>query len=159
MKAGAVILVIAYGNSLRRDDGAGFVLAEQLDRAWTAQGKQVRRIEEHQLAPELSLDVAAEDVSAVFFVDTRAVAPGLPEASNPEVQVDRIYAADASSPSVGHNLDARAVLTYTKHLFKKEPPAWLVTIPGFDFGHGEGLSEPAQKAIAAAVIEVPASLS
>ena len=48
-----MILIIAYGNSLRGDDGAGLVLAERLEEAW--QGRQVE-VERVVLAEGEALD-------------------------------------------------------------------------------------------------------
>jgi Ni,Fe-hydrogenase maturation factor len=66
-----VILIIAYGNSLRRDDGAGLILGEKLEDALRKRGLSVSHIAVHQLTPDLALSVAAENVAAVVFVDTR----------------------------------------------------------------------------------------
>jgi hydrogenase maturation protease len=139
-----MILILAYGNSLRRDDGAGFVLADSLESLVAAAGAKVKRIDSHQLVPELSLDIAEDGISAVIFVDTRVVAG---PSDDLHVHIEQASPAELASPSVGHYLDASVLLAYTKHLFKKNPPAWLITIPGVDFDHGEGLGELAQQAI------------
>lgn len=140
----AMILVLAYGNSLRRDDGAGFALGRILDGLLTEAGLEVKRLESHQLTPELALDIAEANVTAVFFVDTRVV-------SNPGegggVRATEVVPADIAVPGVGHHLDPSVLLAYTKHLFKKDPPAWLLTVPGSDFDHGEGFSEATQKVL------------
>jgi hypothetical protein len=34
-------------------------------------------------------------------------------------------------------------------LYQRHPAAWLLTIPGVDFAHGEGLSEAAERAMTA----------
>ncbi|MCE5336948.1 MAG: hydrogenase maturation protease [Desulfobacteraceae bacterium] len=133
-----MILILAYGNSLRRDDGAGFVLADLIERLLADAGAEVERIDSHQLTPELSLDIAGQDVASVLFIDTRAV-PG--PSDDLRVHVERISAPGTGASGVGHNLDASIVLAYARGLFGKEPPAWLITVPGFDFEHGEGLSE------------------
>ena len=69
-----MILIISYGNSLRRDDGAGLALGEILEKALQSRGRLVKRIALHQLDPETSLCVAEQGVSSVVFVDTRVVA-------------------------------------------------------------------------------------
>lgn len=136
-------MIIAYGNSLRRDDGAGQVLGEMLERAWRNRNLEVQRIAVHQLAPELAESVAATDVTAVVFVDARVADSG---AGSLDVEVHPV--ADAhDSPSLGHHLDPSVLMVYARLLFGKEPPAWLVSVPGVDFDHGEGLSEIAVRAI------------
>ena len=138
-----MILVIAYGNSLRRDDGAGLILAERLEQEWSTHSVPVERVEVHQLVPELAADLAKDEVAAVVFVDTRAVQP---DESDPGVQ---IYPLSTNNlpPGMGHHLSPATLLTYARLLYDKQPAAWMVATPGVDFGHGEGLSPLAQQAI------------
>jgi len=144
-----MVLILAYGNSLRRDDGAGFVLGDVVERMLCEAGLEVERIDSHQLEPEFALDISDEKISAVLFIDTRAV-PDPPASDDLRVHIRRIVAAKDASPSVGHHLDASTLLVYARYLFKKEPPAWLITVPGKDFDHGEGLSWTALEAIRSA---------
>jgi hydrogenase maturation protease len=138
-----VILIIGYGNSLRRDDGAGLILSEMLEAALRDRGSNVARIAEHQLTPDIALDVAADDVAAVIFVDTRVLASA---DDRMELQVCRLRSGD-DSPSMGHHVGPSVILTYARLLYEKSPPAWLLTAPGFDFDHGEGLSDAAKRAL------------
>jgi hydrogenase maturation protease len=138
-----MILIIAYGNSLRRDDGAGLALGEILERALRSRGRQVKRIAQHQLDPESSLCVAEEGVSSVVFVDTR-VAVGSDEACSLQVmQVPR----KSTESRLGHHLGPSAVMAYARLLYGKDPIAWVLTVPGVDFDHGEGFSGVAQEAL------------
>ena len=43
-----MVLILAYGNSLRRDDGAGFVLGDVVERMLSEEGFEVDRIDSHQ---------------------------------------------------------------------------------------------------------------
>jgi hydrogenase maturation protease len=138
-----MILIIAYGNSLRRDDGAGLILAEKLEQAWLARQVEVERLEVQQLVPELALEVARDEVSAVVFADTRVVSPA---EVTPGLKMYPVQ-ANPSSPSLGHQLDPAVLLSYARLLYGKQPPAWMVTVPGADFDHGEGLSQVAQQAL------------
>ncbi len=52
------VLVIGYGNSLRRDDGAGLILAAGLVDAWRTHDLPASLITAHQLSPELADDIA-----------------------------------------------------------------------------------------------------
>jgi hydrogenase maturation protease len=141
-----MVLILAYGNSLRRDDGAGFVLGDVVERMLSEAGLEVERIDSHQLEPELALDISGEKISAVLFIDTRAL-PETPGDDDLRVQLRRVVCAKDASPSMGHHLNPPTLLTYSRFLFKKDPPAWLITVPGTDFDHGEGLSETAREAI------------
>jgi hydrogenase maturation protease len=133
-----MILIIAYGNSLRRDDGAGLKLAELLEREWRGRGLDVRCESVHQLTPELAELVADDRVSAVVFTDARVAEPGVEDL---EIQVRRLSLPTDSSPGMGHHFDPAVVMAYAFYLYSRTPPAWLVTVPGVDFDHGEGLSE------------------
>lgn len=130
------ILVIAYGNPLRRDDGAGLVLAERLARQWRAQGIVVQQITTHQLVPELAAEIAESCATAVVFVDTT---PAAPESSHC-IQVRSLDDQDANL-TLGHHVDPALIRHMAQGLYGVEIPAWLVTIPGIDFGHGEGFSD------------------
>jgi hydrogenase maturation protease len=144
-----MVLILAYGNSLRRDDGAGYVLADVVERMLSEAGFEVKRIDSHQLEPEFALDISGEKTSSVLFIDTRT-ATDAHGADDLLVKVRRVTSDENTAAGIGHHLNASTLLTYARSLFKKEPPAWLLTVPGKDFDHGEGLSETARKAIDAA---------
>jgi len=146
-----VILIIAYGNSLRSDDAAGLRLAEIIEQACAAQQLAVEKITVHQLLPELAPEMARPTVDAVLFVDTLFVDTQAvpPQQTEPAVQIQPLVTG-AASPGVGHHLTPAALLTYAGLLYGRQPPAWLVTAPGVDFSHGQGLSPTAQRALAAA---------
>ena len=138
-----MILIIAYGNPLREDDGAGLVLAEKLETLLRRLAIETRRVEMQQLLPELAAEIAADQPDAVLFVDTRVAT-----AENEQVVVQPIRADDAASPGLGHHLDPAAVLTYAAALYgRAEQPAWLVTVPGWKFGYRETLSTFSEEAI------------
>lgn len=141
-----MILVIAYGNELREDDGAGLVLAERLEQAWRSRRQSVRRVASQQLLPEMASELIQEDVSTIVFVDTRLAT----SAFDRLVQITPInnVAGSPPSPSVGHNIAPDVLLAYAALLAEDRlPPAWLVTVPGRNFGFGEKLSEVAESAI------------
>lgn len=141
-----MILIIAYGNNLRRDDGAGLLLAERLEAKCHTRQMKVERIVVHQLTPELSLEVARAEVTAVVFVDAREANPAEPDLG---VQI-RPVATDIPSPTLGHHLHPVSLLVYARLLYGQHPPAWELTVPGVDFGHGESLSQVTQEALATA---------
>jgi len=140
-----MILIIAYGNDLREDDGAGLVLAEQLASVWQVRGLDVQSVPVQQLAPELAADIAGEDVAAVVFVDTRMTT----SPSDRSVAVVPLEPDTELSPSMGHHVQPGVLLAYAQGLYvtKALPPAWLVTVPGIRFGYGEFISDVALSAI------------
>ena len=120
------ILVLGFGNTLRSDDGAGVALAEKLVVHWLAQGVGVQFLTTTQLLPELAAFIAQEEVKAVVFVDMG-------------IQIAKVE-LDSTSPSLGHHLDPTTLLVYAHLLYGRTPRAWLVTIPGQDFEHGQEFS-------------------
>lgn len=141
-----MVLILAYGNSLRRDDGAGFVLGDAVERMLLEAGIGVERIDSQQLEPEHALNIGGGKFSALLFIDARAV-PEKPGEDDLRVQFRRIYPAENASPGMSHHMNASTLLALAGYLFGKQPPAWLITVPGIDFDHGEGLSDTARKAI------------
>ncbi|MEZ4735423.1 MAG: hypothetical protein R3E79_50665 [Caldilineaceae bacterium] len=127
------LLFIAYGNTLRRDDGAGLVLAEKVLPLLCNQGFQVELVAVQQLTPELALTIADPNLTAVYFFDTAA------DPHPPAIQIHEIGSTQ-TAPVLGHHLIPSALLLYAKRLYAVCPPAWLVTIPGHDFALGEGFS-------------------
>ena len=145
-----MILIIGYGNSLRQDDGAGLLLANTLAHACRTRNLPAKCITTHQLMPELAPTIAAQEISAVVFVDTRIV---LPSETEPAVQI-RTLTANTSSPSVGHHLTPETLLLYAQLLYSRQPAAWLVTVPGTAFDHGESLSELTKTALKTAPVNL-----
>ena len=145
-----MILIIGYGNSLRQDDGAGLILANTLAHACRTRNLPAKCITTHQLMPELALAIAAEEISVVVFVDTRVA---LPSEIEPAVQI-RPLMADTSSPSLGHHLTPETLLLYARLLYGQQPAAWLVTVPGTAFNHGESLSELTKTALNTAPVNL-----
>ena len=139
-----MLLLIAYGNPLRQDDGAGWLLADRLEQACGARGIEVRRLSVQQLLPELAVDIAADDIDAVIFSDARPA-----EHDRAAVAV-RALAPGLGSPALGHHLTPEIALAYAGQLFGHCPPAWLLTVPGVEFSHGEQISPVALAALAGA---------
>ena len=140
-----MILLIAYGNPLRQDDGAGLILADRIERIWQRQNRRFRRIDTHQLTPELAQDIAAAEISGVVFCDA-CVSEQTP-GCGPALQVHALSSEAQPSPALGHHLTPNTVLFYADRLYDKRPPAWVITVPGVDFGYGERLSDSVQRAL------------
>jgi hydrogenase maturation protease len=130
------LLIIGYGNLLRRDDGAGRVLAEAVA-SWDLDGVAVRSI--HQLVPELAEEM--RQAACVVFVDA---------ISEEGVKLYRL-APGATPVLPSHVCDPRSLLCLTRDLYGILPSAWLLAIPGTDFEMGEGLSSGAQASVVQAL--------
>jgi hydrogenase maturation protease len=146
-------LVIGYGNTLRSDDGAGPFVARALE-ARVPAGTRV--LEAHQLTPEMA--IAISGAARVVFVDAVEVARGsAPHESAP--RVTRLEAEPGADPLNPHASDPGSLLWLAQTLFGGAPEAWLVAIPGAEFGFGETLSPGAARASAEAIIQVEALLA
>lgn len=129
-------LIIGIGNPLRRDDGAGWRLAERLAASLQAAGQAVHLRQVQQLLPELAEEIAELEVDAIIFADVAAGATA--------AQI--IPLTPAADPAQGgsHHLGPAMLLFLLDRLYGRRLPAWLATVPGVDFGHGEGLSAAAE---------------
>lgn len=135
------LLLIGYGNTLRRDDGAGVALAEAIAARWRAQGQGVRLHTAQQLTPELAIEMADDELTAVVFVDAAMTAP------EGGIEIRRLH-TESSSPSLGHQLGPAALMAYAGLFRPLLPPMWIVTIGGHDFGIGEGFSPAVARSLA-----------
>jgi hydrogenase maturation protease len=123
------ILIIGYGNPLRSDDGIGWRAAEELSEHPPSAGVKVLVC--YQLTPELSDDVRQSN--AVIFIDAaRDGEPG-------ELTVTRV-SAQGNDP-FSHELSPAAVLELSRRLYHCSPTAFMVSLCGEHFEHGEILSK------------------
>jgi hydrogenase maturation protease len=137
-------LIIGVGNTLRGDDGAGWLLAEAVGAALNQRGKrtQIRRLQ--QLLPELAAEIAEAQPHAQIFTDCSAGANDVGQIS----PLSSAGAAETSGAAWGsHGLTPAQLLTLANRLYDYSGVAWLATVPGFEFGHGEGLSPATAHAI------------
>ena len=146
-------LVIGYGNTLRSDDGAGPFVARALEARVPA---RTRILDAHQLTPEMAIDISV--ATRVVFVDAiDATGESAPQESGPRVsQLEPEPGADPLNP---HASDPGSLLWLAKTLFGGAPEAWLVAIPGTEFGFGETLSPGTARASADAIAQVEALLA
>lgn len=135
------LLVIGYGNTLRRDDGVGPMITEAIA-ALNLPG--VRTLTTHQLTPELAEPVSR--AGNVVFVDAALDAPG-------DVALRELHPVDAGQ-ILAHATDPRSVLALAKQVFGRSPRAWSLAIPVEDLGFGDGLSSRAEAGLKAAVGQV-----
>ena len=130
-------ILIAIGNTLRRDDGAAHRVLQLLG--------GTRAVV--QLTPEIASEIGAFD--RVMFIDAD-VNPGEP-------RIEPIAAAPVSSP-LAHVLTPAHVVMLSERLYGFRGNAFLCRIPGVDFGIGEGLSPQAEANVASAAALIAAWL-
>ena len=134
----AELLVIGYGNSLRRDDGVGPRVAEAVEEL---QLPGVRTLVCQLLTPEYADPIAR--VRRVIFVDAA---------------VDRIDGVHfrklepgETSQLMAHSADPRTMLALSRDVFGHAPEAWWLTIPAIHLGFGTDYSPEAEAGFHAAV--------
>ena len=137
------LLVIAWGNRSRGDDALGPLFIDALRQALRPeQAARVELLEEHQLHPELALDLVGRE--RVLLADADPDAPA-PYALRPV-----LAQADASLSS--HALSPAALLAVYAQLHGSHcPPVSLLGLHAQSFGLGRPLSDAARAALPAAV--------
>lgn len=132
-------LVIGYGNTLRRDDGAGPETARRVE-ALSLPG--VDTIEAHQLLPEHA-EILSRTARTIFVDASVGDVP-------PEICMEPI-APDLNAELDAHSSDPGGLLALAQLLFDGAPTAWVIQLPAADLAIGEGLSPTAEDAVQQAV--------
>jgi hydrogenase maturation protease len=122
-------LIVGVGNEYRRDDGIGIRIASLA----SLEGFDVMTI--MMITPELAETLCEYDV--VIFVD--ASVEGDP------VELKRIFSDGSSTLPLFHQITCEGILALTEALYQRTPEAYLLSVRGYDFDHGEGFSQKAQK--------------
>lgn len=132
-------LIIGYGSTLHSDDGVGPRIAEAVAH-WNA--PRLAAVSRVQLTPELAETIARFD--QVLFVDA-ASKPIKPHNPHRSFGVARLQPAHDAREFGQHFGDPRALLALAQQLYGAHPRAWLITVPGANFGLGESLSPQTQR--------------
>jgi hydrogenase maturation protease len=137
------VLVIAWGNPLREDDGVAWHVLEGLRRLRPRPGLPALHLRHaHQLAPEMAECVSK--AAGVVFVDARR--DGVPG----EVRCELVVAAAGSNP-LAHSLSPQGLLVFAEAIFGRAPMAAVISIAGERFGLGEDLSPAVRNAVPRAI--------
>jgi hydrogenase maturation protease len=139
-------LVIGYGNELRGDDGIGPLVAAAIAARHLP---HVSAMAVHQLTPELAELLASAELAVL--VDARA------DSVDEAVHMRRLSPRGATI--TGHHGNPRALLQLAIDLYGRAPQAWLVTVPGYEFGHVRGLSAQGENMVRAALGQIERLLS
>lgn len=139
-------LIIGYGNRLRQDDGVGYRLAKILTTKLVPRQspQDIRVLAVHQLTPELALELAAENVERVLFIDAR-------RGQNKPLIMRKLDPA-AALGSCGHQLSPQLLLHMTRVLYHRSPQGWLLTLVAQQLEMGDMLSRAAQSALTKALV-------
>lgn len=136
---GPRVVVLAWGNESRGDDGLGPRLAARIA---TAGWQHVTLIEEAQLQVEHALDLVGQDL--VLFIDAGMGTPA-----------PFVFARTAprrfTGPSTSQGIGPEGVLeAYRQVMHDEPPPAFVLCLRGESFALEEGLSAPARAHLAKA---------
>ena len=138
----SAVLIVAYGNPLRCDDGVAWRAADALRGKFPE--SQVEVLCLHQLAPELA--ETSRGFECVIFVDAASKQAGKPgEIRVEEIRGETIPTSERAA--FGHSLSPAAVLALAANLYGAKPQVFSVTVTGEDFGHGDGLSPSVAAAV------------
>jgi hydrogenase maturation protease len=140
MTQGAIrCLILACGNSLRRDDGVGPWLAEWTENKFRAES-QVRVITRQQWTPELAEEIARSQ--SVLFIDCSVEsAPG-------SISLIPVVPTAALQGIATHHQGASELLALTRDLYSSQPTtAKLLTIGAGSTELGEKFSEAVTAAL------------
>ena len=138
------LLIIAWGNRSRGDDALGPLFYDTLAKALSPeQAASVDLLEEHQLHPELALDLAGRQ--RVLLVDADPGAPPPFRLSAVQPGPDASLASHALSPSA-------LLAVFTAFHGQPPPPVTLLGLHACSFGLGRPLSDAAADALRAAVL-------
>jgi hydrogenase maturation protease len=129
------ILVIAYGNPLRCDDGLAWRAAEKLSQLNLS---NLEIITCHQLTPELAVPLS--QAAAVFFIDAARVGvPGDLACAPLKPQL--------LSGIFTHECSPASLLGLAQELYGRCAPAFTISVCGECFDHGEILSAKVEESL------------
>jgi len=117
-------LLVGYGNPWRRDDGLGLALVRRFPEC------------EHRELQELSLELVDElgEWDVVVFVDASL--------TGEDYQFREVGRRASRSPFT-HQLSPEELCLWAEIVTGRRPRCYLLSIRGYDFDFGEGLSEGA----------------
>jgi hydrogenase maturation protease len=140
------VLILAYGNPLRSDDGIAWQVADLLRTELSSNSVEI--VCAHQLTPEFAETMS--HARGAIFIDAR-------ENGEPG-QIHRARVMTATDGMCGtHRLTPGQLMALCSVLYPKTPEAYEVSITGECFSHGERLSAALKEALsrlAAIVIEL-----
>jgi hydrogenase maturation protease len=143
---GAPVVIICIGNTLRRDDGVAWAVAERLEalasRGGLPDAERVRIVRAVQLLPEHADDIAAARLAII--VDASVVDAGVVDAGTADIGV--VQLSPVPDDDVGtrlHALSPSGLRALVERVYGAAPPMLLCGIPVSDLGYGESLSDGA----------------
>jgi hydrogenase maturation protease len=135
------ILIVAYGNPLRCDDGVAWRVADALAPKFSESDVEILRL--HQLTPELA--DTFRNFRYVIFVDA-ASCDGSQDKQG-TIRLEEIRGGTSEPARFSHVLSPKKVLDLALQLYRASPRAFVITVTGENFSHGDSLSAPVATAL------------
>jgi hydrogenase maturation protease len=139
------VLIVAYGNPLRSDDGIAWRAADVIEGKFPESEVEILRL--HQLAPEVAN--AVQNRELVLFVDAACI-DSANDSGAGEINVRQASGNETGERLPGeftHAYSPAKVLELGRELYGATPKACVITVAGENFEHGEWLSIPVAKAL------------
>jgi len=141
----ASILIVAYGNPLRCDDGVAWRVADALEGKFSASKVEILLL--HQLAPEIADFMRNREL--VIFIDAACV-DDIHSSRPGEIRVRKLSGEEIRKHPSGqfsHVYSPEKVVALARELYDASPKAMVITVAGENFEHGESLSAPVASAL------------
>lgn len=137
MKVPKRILIYAYGNPGRQDDGLGNRLVEALDPWLREEGLDHVELESNY---QLNIEDAAviADMDSVVFVDASVE-------DIEDIHFGPVKPSEGKSEFTMHAASPAYVLALCNKIYNRSPETYLLQIRGYEWEFREGLSGGAQK--------------
>jgi hydrogenase maturation protease len=131
------VLIVAYGNPLRCDDGVAWRAADALENKFSS---DVEILHLHQLTPDTVRNFGTVILVDAASCDGSQQKPGM-------IRVEEIRGVTSEPARFSHVLSPKKVFDLALQLFGACPRAFVITVAGEKFGHGDFLSAPVASAL------------
>jgi hydrogenase maturation protease len=146
------VLIVAYGNPLRCDDGVAWHAADVLEHEFPESEVEILRL--HQLAPEVA--DAAQHRDLLLFIDAASL-DRIHETKPGQIRVteiSRLATQTDHAAQFSHVYPPSRILALARELYHASPQAFVITVAGENFDHGDSLSDAVAAAIPSLVAQV-----
>lgn len=130
------VLIVAYGNPLRSDDGVAWHAADLLRERLSPNEAEIVCV--HQLTPELAESMS--QAGGAIFLDAR-------QSGEPGQICHTRVIPETRTVHGTHTLTPAQLAALTNALYGTTVDAYEVALTGESFAHGEGLSDTVEEAL------------
>jgi hydrogenase maturation protease len=140
------VLIVGYGNTLRRDDGFGWRATQLLAEDTRLRGARV--LWQQQLTPELAVDFSRAALVILLDITDGAEAGA--------ISVRHLDPMSSAQSAWTHHLEPSALLAMTRDLWNATPAVFVVSVGAASLEIGEDLSSAVEAALPAVIDAVAA---